>query len=102
MKNIELYIIVLLIVSIVWLIFNTIKFYRGEKRKVKNLYHYASKGEVEAQKLLAKHYHKGNMVKKDCQRAAFWFQRASFSGDEEAKGHLQKFFDKNKSMKKKC
>ena len=98
----ELYLIALLVVVIVWLIFNTIKFYRGEKRKVKNLHRYATKGESEAQKRLAKHYHKGNMVKKDCQRAAFWYQKAAFSGDENAKGYLEKFFDKNKSMNKKC
>jgi len=41
------------------------------------------------------------MVKKDCQQAAFWYQKAAFSGDEEAKGYLQKFLDKRKN-KKKC
>ena len=102
MENIELYIIIALIVVIIWFIVNTIKFYYGEKRKVKNIHRFAKEGEVEAQSRLAKHYQKGDMVKKNCQKAAFWYQKASFSGDEGAKGHLEKFLDKDaKSIKKK-
>jgi TPR repeat protein len=41
------------------------------------------------------------MVKKNCRTAAFWYQKAAFAGDEEAKGHLETFFDKHKK-KKKC
>ena len=100
MKNIELYIIVALIGIIILLIFNTWKYYRGEKRNVKNLHRFAKEGEVDAQSSLAKRYEKGNMVKKDCQKAAFWYQNAAFMGDEESKGYLENFFDKKK--KKKC
>ena len=104
MENIELYIIMVLIVIIIWFIFNTVKYYRGEKRKVKNLHRFAKEGEVEAQSRLAKHYQKGDMVKKDCQKAAFWYQKASFSGDESAKGHLEAFLDNGTDgiKKKKC
>lgn len=104
MENIELYMIIALILIIIWLIFNTIKYYRGEKRNVKNLHRFANEGEVDAQSKLAKRYQKGNMVKKDCEKAAFWYQKASFAGDEEAKGHLENFLDKERRSikKKKC
>ncbi len=100
MKNIELYVIAGLICIIILFIFNTLKYYRGEKRNVKNLHRFAKEGEVDAQSSLAKRYQKGDMVKKDCQKAAFWYQSAAFKGDEDAKGHLENFFDKKK--KKKC
>jgi len=102
MKNIELYIIIALIIAIIWFIINTIKYYHGEKRKVKNLHRFAKEGEVDAQSTLAKRYQKGDMVKKDCEKAAFWYQKAAFSGDEGAKGHLEKFLhNEAKSIKKK-
>ena len=104
MENFELYIIGILIISIIWMSINTVKHYRGEKRKLKHLHRFAKEGEVEAQSSLAKRYHKGNMVKKDCQKAAFWYQKAAFKGDKEAKRHLEKFFlDSKKDIKKtKC
>ena len=92
-ENIELYVIVFLIVFLIWFSLNTKKFYYGEKRKIKNLHHFAKEGDVEAQQDLAKRYQKGKQVKKDCQSAAFWYQKAAFSGDENAKGYLQKFLD---------
>jgi TPR repeat protein len=102
-ENIELYIIIGLIVFTLWFIFNTKKFYYGEKRKVKNLHRFAKEGEVEAQQDLALRYQKGKMVKKSCDQAAFWYQKAAFSGDEKAKGYLQKFLDKRKNNRKnKC
>jgi len=101
MENIELYLIVGLFFFIIWFIFNTIKYYRGEKRKVKNLHRFAKEGEDDAQESLARRYQKGDMVKKNCEKAAFWYQKASFSGNEEAKGSLQKFLEDRKN-KKKC
>jgi TPR repeat protein len=101
MKSIELYAIVLLLLFTLWFILNTIKYYRGEKRKVKNLHRFAKEGEIKAQQTLAKHYQKGNMVKKSCEKAAFWYQKAAFSGDNEAKGHLQNFLEQHK-QKNKC
>jgi TPR repeat protein len=100
-KYMELYLIVGLLIFTIWFILNTIKYYRGEKRKLKNLHRFAQEGEADAQGELAKHYHKGKMVKKNCQKAAFWYQKAAFSGHEEAKGHLEKFFN-NHAKKKKC
>jgi len=95
-ENIELYAIVFVVVLLLWFILNTKKFYYGEKRKIKNLHRFAKEGEIEAQHNLAKRYHKGKQVRKDCQSAAFWYQKAAFSGDEEAKGYLQNFLDKRK------
>ena len=101
MENIELYLIVGLFFFSIWFIFNTIKYYRGEKRKVKNLHRFAKEGEDDAQESLARLYQKGDMVKKNCEKAAFWYQKASFSGNKEAKGSLQKFLEDRKN-KKKC
>jgi TPR repeat protein len=80
---------------------NTIKFYKSEKRKVKHLHRFAKEGELEAQNKLAKRYEKGDMVKKDCDRAAFWYQNAAFNGDKIARGRLRTFLNKRKK-KKKC
>ena len=100
-KNIELYLIVFLILFTLWFIFNTKEFYHSEKRKIKNLHRFAREGEAEAQYDLARRYQKGKQVKKDCQSAAFWYQKAAFSGDEKAKGYLEKFFEKYR-QKNKC
>ena len=48
-ENVELYIIAGLAIFTLWFIFNTIKYYKGEKRKVKHLHRFAKEGEVEAQ-----------------------------------------------------
>ena len=95
-ENVELYLIPLLLIFTVWFILNTIKYYKGEKRNVKHLHRFAKEGEVEAQNHLAKRYHKGNMVKKSFQRAAFWSQKASFSGDTDAKEFLENIIKKKK------
>jgi len=99
-KNIELYMIVFLLFFIVWFIRNTIQYYHGEKRKVKNLHRFAKEGEMEAQHDLAQRYRQGNFVKKDCEIAAFWYQSAALKGKEEAKGYLEKFLQHR--QKKKC
>ena len=103
MENFELYLIVGLIVFTLWFIFNTKKFYFGEKRKIKNLHRFAKEGEIKAQQELAQHYQKGKMLEKNCEKAAYWYQKAAFSGDEKAKGYLQKFLEKRKNNRKnKC
>ncbi len=96
MENIELYIIILLMIALFWYSINTIKYYRGEKRKVKNLHHFAKKGEVDAQHSLAKHYQEGYVVKKNSTQAAYWYQKAAFSGDVKAKEHLKTFLNNKK------
>ncbi len=96
-EDLELYIIIGLFLFIIWFIFNTKKFYHGEKRKLKNLHRFAKEGEAEAQQDLALRYQKGKMVTKSCYRAAFWYQKAAFSGDEKAKGYLKKFLDRRKN-----
>lgn len=96
MENMELYIITGLFMFTIWFIFNTIKYYKGEKRNVKHLHRFAKEGEVEAQHHLAKRYQKGDMVKKSCNKAAFWYQKAAFSGDSEAKSFLEEMVKKKK------
>ncbi|WP_373028982.1 hypothetical protein [Sulfurovum sp.] len=95
-ENIELYIILALSVFTVWFIFNTIKYYKGEKRKVKHLHRFAKEGEVEAQQHLAERYYKGYAVKKNCQKAAFWYQKAAFSGNDDARSFLEKMLNKKR------
>lgn len=96
LENIELYIIVALIIFTIWFILNTVKYYKGEKRKVKHLHRFAKEGETEAQHHLAKRYQKGYAVKKSCQKAAFWYQKAAFSGDPDAKTFLEKMLKKKR------
>jgi TPR repeat protein len=93
-ENPELYIIVFLILFILWFMRNTVKFYKGEKRKVKHLHRFAKEGEEESQYKLAQRFQKGDMVKKSCNDAAYWYQRAAFSGNEDAKEKIDKFLDK--------
>ena len=101
MENIELYSIVILFLFTLWFIGNTIKYYYGEKRKIKNLHRFAKEGDSTAQKNLAEYYQKGDIVKKDCEKSAFWYQKSVFSGNQEAKGHLQKFLEQHR-LKNKC
>ena len=92
--NIELYMIVLLFLFTLWFIRNTIKYYRGEKRKVKHLHCFAKEGESLSQYELAKRYAKGQAVRKNCQSAAFWSQKSLFSGNEDARPFLEKIMKK--------
>ena len=95
-ENFELYLLLALLLFTIWFIRNTIHYYKGEKRNVKHLHRFAKEGEVDAQNHLAKRYQKGEMVKKSSQRAAFWYQKASFSGDENAKEFLETISKKKK------
>ncbi len=95
-ENIELYLIPLLILFTLWFIRNTIKYYKGEKRKVKHLHRFAKEGESISQYELAKRYAKGQAVKKNCQNAAFWYQKSAFSGNDDAKTFLKKMMKKRR------
>ena len=94
--NIELYLIVFLVLFILWFVLNTIKYYKGEKRKVKHLHRFAREGESLSQYELAKRYAKGQAVRKSCQNAAFLSQKAAFAGEKEAKELLDKILKKRK------
>lgn len=94
-ENIELYITLIVAMITLWFIANTIKFYKGEKRKVKHLHRFAREGESDSQHELAKRYAKGDMVKKSCQNAASLSQKAAFSGNKDAQELLEKIL-KNK------
>jgi len=100
MENFELYLIVILVIVLFGIILNTITYYRGEKRKVKNLHRFAKEGEMDAQHHLAKHYEKGKMVKQDSEKAAFWYQRASFSNAKMEKDTLIDISSKKTNQKK--
>jgi len=93
-ENIELYVIVFLFLFTLWFIRNTIKYYKGEKRKVKHLHRFAKEGESLSQYELAKRYAKGQAVRKNCQSAAFWSQKSLFSGNEDARPFLEKIMRK--------
>ncbi len=96
LENMELYMILAVSVFTIWFIFNTIKYYKGQKRKVKQLHRFAKEGEIEAQHSLAYRYRKGYTVKKSCQKAAFWYQKAAFSGDDDARSFLEKMREKKR------
>jgi TPR repeat protein len=98
-KDGEVVLFALLALFTLWFVRNTVNYYYGEKRKFKHMQRFAREGDVEAQRYLAEKYHKGDMVKKSCAQAAFWYQKAAFSGDEEAKGFLQRFFE---NRQKRC
>ena len=98
--NLELIVIGVLLLFTFWFILNTIQFYKSEKRKVKQLHRFAKEGELDAQNKLAKRYEKGDMVKKDCDKAAFWYQHAAFNGDKIARGQVRAFLNKRKNKKK--
>ena len=93
-EDIELYLIIVLIVFTLWFMRNTVKYYKGEKRKIKHLHRFAKEGEKESQYKLAERFQKGNMVKRSCNDAAFWYQRAAFSGDEDARNMIDKILKK--------
>ena len=93
-KDIELYAIAFLVVFTFWFIFNTMSYYYRKKREIKNLHYFAKSGHAEAQSNLAKCYNKGKDVVKSHRTAAFWYQKASFSGDEEAKDYMKKLLNK--------
>ena len=99
MEEIEIYILGGVALFTLWFIRHTINYYYGEKRRFKQMQRFAREGDTEAQRYLAKKYQEGEIVKKSCDQAAFWYQKAAFSGDEEAKGFLRKFFENHK---KKC
>lgn len=88
-ENIELYVIVVLFFFTLWFIYNTFKYYKGEKRKIKQLHRFAREGESISQYELAKRYAKGQMVRKSKHNAASFSQKAAFSGEKDAK----EFFD---------
>ena len=95
-EDIELYLILFLIVFTLWFIVHTVKYYKGEKRKVKHLHRFAKEGESISQYELAKRYAKGQAVRKNCQNAAFWYQKSSFSGNGDAKSVLEKMMKKRR------
>lgn len=99
-QNIELYSIIVLCVTIIWLIYNAIQYYKGEKRKIKHLHRFAKDGELESQEKLAQRYETGNMIIQDYERAAFWYQNAAFNTNLKSKERLRNFLDKRDNLKK--
>ena len=95
-EDLELYLIIALIVFILWFMRNTVKYYKGEKRKIKHLHRFAKEGEELSQYKLAQRFQKGKMVKRSCNDAAYWYQRAAFSGNEDAKNKIDKIFKKKR------
>ncbi len=96
-ENFELYLILFLLLFTIWFIVNTIKYYKGEKRKVKHLHRFAREGEAMSQYELAKRYAKGIAVRKSLQNAAYLSQKSAFSGNENAKKLLNNILKHKKS-----
>ena len=78
-KSFEFYLTITLFLFTVWYIVSTVRYYKGEKRKIKHLHRFAQNGEIEAQKDLADCYEKGYMVKQNKRIAAFWKQKVYFA-----------------------
>jgi len=95
-ENIELYIIVGLFFFTLWFIRNTFKFYKGEKRKIKQLHRFSREGESLSQYELAKRYAKGQTVKKSQHNAEFFSQKSALLGNKEAKELLDEIREGNK------
>jgi len=95
-ENIELYVLVFLAIFTLWFIVDTVKYYKGEKRKVKHLHRFAREGESISQYELAKRYAKGQAVRKSCQNAAYLLQKAAFAGDKNAQKFLNKILKNRK------
>ncbi|UFH58521.1 SEL1-like repeat protein [Sulfurovum mangrovi] len=98
-ENLELYLFLFLLLFTLWFIRNTVKYYKGEKKKVKTLHRFAKAGESDSQYQLAKRYQKGKAVKKSCNKAAFWYRQAAYSGDKAAKKQWRLFLKKRKSTR---
>lgn len=103
-SDIEFYVLIGLALFTVWFIIDTVRYYYGQKRQIKHLHRFAREGESDAQVALAKRYQKGNMVRKSCQNAIFWYQKAAFSGDERGRSYFKKFLENyyNGGNKDKC
>ncbi len=99
MQDLEIYLFGALALFTIWFIRHTINYYYAKKRMFRHMQRFAKEGDIDAQQYLARSYKKGDMVKKSCARAAFWYQKVAFSGDEEAKGFLEKYFENHR---KKC
>ena len=84
-KDLEIYILLILFFFTIWYIVDTFHYAKGEKRKVKNLHRFAKEGEKDAQKDLAKCYEKGYVVKQNSRIAAYWRQLASFDDKHQSK-----------------
>jgi len=95
-EDIELYLIIILIIVTLWFMINTVKYYKGEKRKIRHLHRFAKEGEKESQYKLAQRFHKGNMIRRSCKDAAFWYQKAAFSGNEDARNKIDKILKKKR------
>jgi TPR repeat protein len=103
-EDLEFYALIVLFLFTIWFVVNTFRYYYAQKRRIRHLHRFAKEGEKESQLQLAQRYQKGEMVKKSCRNAAFWYQKAAFSGDEKARNYLQNFLEKHRrgDHKNKC
>jgi len=95
-EDIELYLIIFLLLFTLWFVLNTIKYYRGEKRKIKHLHRFAREGESLSQYELAKRYADGDLVRKSIPNATSLSQKAALSGNEKARDLLEDLLKKRK------
>jgi len=88
MQDFELYAVAVLFVTTLWLIIHTVRYYRGKRRLLKRMKRFAKEGDGEAGFFVAEEYRKGDVIKKNCPQARFWYHKAALDGNEEAKERL--------------
>jgi TPR repeat protein len=99
MANFELYLIGVLFLVMIGLVIHTVRYYKAKKRMFKHMKRYAKQGDSEAELYVAEEYHKGEIVKKSCEQAHFWYHKAALHGNEKARKNLENL---NKRDKKRC
>jgi TPR repeat protein len=98
-REYEVYLTGILFVVTIWLVIHTYRYYKAKKRMFRHMKRFAKEGDVDAELYVADEYRKGDVIKKSCEQALFWYHKAALEGDERAKKYLE---DYNKNKKKGC
>jgi TPR repeat protein len=96
MANAELYLTAVVFVVTIGMIIHTVRYFKGKRRLLKHMKRFAKEGDGDAGLFVADEYRKGDVVKKNCDGARFWYHKAALDGNEEAKKRLSSFDDKSK------
>jgi TPR repeat protein len=84
-EDLELYLTLILFIATVALTMHTYRYYKAKKRIFKDMKRFAKEGDADASVYVAEEYRKGDIVKKSCDKALFWYVKAACDGSEEAK-----------------
>ena len=94
----ELGIITVLAVVTVWLAIDTVRYVRGKRRLIRKMKRFANEGDGDASLFVAEEYRKGDVVKKRCDHALFWYSKSAACGNEKAQEYLKNY--RNASQKR--